>query len=1006
MIKHIKLFCSLLILILGGLHPIQAQETNVKIVTGTVKDSGGLAIPGVNVSVMDKFVQTYTNQDGVFSIDVSQGNTLYFSKHGYESTKTEIKAGAPSPAVTLELSSDGNIIDVAYGTRTKSELTHSISSVKAESFEKTHLTTISNIVAGRITGLSVIKTTGDEPGYENFNILVRGIGTFNTNVSPLMLVDNVERNFSQLDPLEIESFSVLKDAAATVQYGMRGANGIINVRTKHGFVGKPEINFVAQVGFQSPTRLPDYLGSAEYVKLYNKALVNDGLPASVDSKFDPAMYDGTHDKYQYPDVNWYDEFLKSNALQQQYKLSLIGGTSVIRYFVFMGVTKQNGIYEYADVNPQYSTNPKFSRYNLRSNVDVDVTKTLLVTVNLATRVENRHVPNSSAASIFSTLSQLPPNAMPITNRDGSIAGTSVYRNNPLGMISKTGYRDNYTRILLGNVEATQKLNFLLKGLSANAMIGLDAYNYYSTGRSQSYAVYQEFITGDSSEYIKYGDNSNISLIPEKYDDGFSYMLSTIGGFSYSVSSGSNSLSSDIKYMQSRFIPKGNDIAYKNQGIFGRATYGFREKYFAEFGFAYNGSEDFSKGNRFGFFPAVSAAWIVSSESFFPQSANISFLKLRASYGKVGNSKLGLERYPFEQKYYSGGGYIFGSGYGSTDGSYEGRIPNTDITWEESLNTNIGIDLEMKDLLHFTIDYFNNKRKNIITTSSNIIPGTIGQSLPYENNGTVVNKGFETMISHKHQEKVWGYFIQANVSFASNKILNMQEVSGLPDYQYRQGKSASALWGLEAIGYFKDEADIADSPFQSFQAVQPGDVKFKDQNNDSIIDSQDNIVIGNSIPQWNMGLVGAVNYRGFDLQFVLTGIVGRTLMINNNSMWVLQNNNKATDIAYNAWEQGVNEDNASYPRLTTLSNKNNYNNSSLWAKTGNFVRLTNLEVGYSLPAKLLAKMKLRQVRFFVNAYNLLSFDSLKQYNLDPEVPDAGVSGYPVMKVYNTGVNVNF
>lgn len=1006
MIKHIKLFCSLLILIGGGLHPIQAQETSEKMVTGTVKDADGHAISGVNVSVMDKFVQAFTDQEGVFTIDIAQGNTLYFSKQGYEPTKMEIIAGAPAPVVILALSSEGNIIDVAYGTRTKSELTHAISAIQSESFDKTHLSTVTSIVAGRIAGLSVVKSNGDEPGYESYNILVRGIGTFNTSVSPLMMVDNVERNFSQLDPLEIESFSVLKDAAATVQYGMRGANGVINVRTKRGFVGKPEINFVAQVGLQSPTRLPDYLSSAEYVKLYNKALANDGLPASVDSKFDPAMYDGTQDKYQYPDVDWYDEFLKSTALQQQYKLSLIGGTSVIRYFVFMGVTKQNGIYEYADVNPQYSTNPKFSRYNLRSNVDVDVTKSLLVTINLATRVENRHVPNTSAASIFSTLSQLPPNAMAVTNRDGSIAGTSVYRNNPLGMISKTGYKDNYTRILLGNVEATQKLNFLLKGLSVNAMMGLDAYNYYSTGRSQSYAVYQEFITGDSSEYIKYGDNSNISIASSKYDDGFSYMLTTQGGLAYSMTSGHNALSADVEYMQSKYIPKGNDIAYKNQGIYGRATYGFREKYFAEFGFAYNGSEDFSKGSRFGFFPAVSAAWIVSNESLFPQFANISFLKLRASYGKVGNSKLGLERFPFEQKYYGGGGYTFGSAYGGTDGSYEGRIPNTNITWEESLNTNIGIDLEIKNLLHFTIDYFNNNRKNIITTSSNIIPGTIGQTLPYENNGTVVNKGFETTISHQQHKKTWGYSLQANVSYATNKIMSMQEVSGLPDYQYRQGKSASALWGLEAIGYFKDEADITNSPYQSFQAVQPGDVKFKDQNNDSIIDSQDNIMIGNSIPQWTLGLVGTVNYRGFDVQFVLTGMVGRSLMITNNSMWVLQNNNKATDIAYGAWEKGVNEDNATYPRLTTLSNKNNYNNSSLWAQNGDFMRLTNLEIGYSIPAKLLAKIKLRQVRFFVNGYNLFSLDSLKQYNLDPEVPDAGVSGYPVMKVYNTGVNVNF
>jgi len=1006
MIPYMKLFCFLLFIALAGLNPLPAQEISGKTITGIVNDTGGKPVPDVNVSVLDEFVQTFTDQEGRFSIVVSAGKTLYFSKQGYTAVKINLLSGSDRLVVTLEPADKEKIIDVSYGTRTQSELTHAISSISAGSLEKTPVPNLSNAIVGRTTGLTVIKSTGDEPGYDNSAIYVRGIGTFNSYVSPLILVDNVERNFAQFDPMEIESFSVLKDAAATVQYGIRGANGVINVKTKRGFTGKSEINFIAQTGFQAPSTLPEYLGSAEYVTLYNKALRNDGLPLPVDSKFDPSMYYGTGDPFRYPDVDWYGDFLKPAAPQSQYKLSLRGGTTAIRYFVFMGATSQDGIYKLTDVNPQYNTNPKYSRYNLRSNVDVDVTKTLQVFVDLAARVENRHVPNSSAASIFSTLSQLPPNAMPVNNRDSSIAGTSVYRNNPLGMISKTGYRDNYQRIMLGNVGATQKLDFLLKGLSANLMVGLDGTNYYSLGRSQTYAVYQEYTSGDSTEYLKYGDNSDISINTEKFDDGFAYMLTTLGGLSYSLNTGASSLSADLNYMQSKYFQNGDNLAYSNQGISGRATYGFRKKYFTEFGFAYNGSEDFRKGNRFGFFPAVSAAWIVSNESFLQGNSTISFLKVRGSYGKVGNGKLGLERFPFEQKYYSGGGYIFGSGFGNTDGSYEGRIPNPNIRWEESLNANIGIDLEMKNILNFSIDFFNNYRDNIITTSTNITPGIIGQLLPYENNGTVVNRGFEAMISHNHQKKNWGYSIQGNVSYACNKILSMQEVSGLPDYQYKQGKSASAIWGLEAIGFFRDEEDIANSPYQSFEAVQPGDVKFKDQNNDNIIDNQDQIVIGDQIPQWNFGLLGAVNYKGFDLHFVLSGILGRTVLLTNNSVWVLQNNSKVTDIAYNAWEKGVNEDNATYPRLTTLNNKNNYNNSTLWARSGNYLKVTNLEIGYSLPGKWLTKINVKEVRLFLNTYNLMSFDSISEYHLDAEVPDAGVSGYPIMRVYNTGISVKF
>jgi TonB-linked SusC/RagA family outer membrane protein len=898
------------------------------------------------------------------------------------------------------------LIDVGYGTRTKSSLTHAISVIGSGSLVKTPVPNLSNAIAGRATGLTAIKTTGDEPGYDNSNIYVRGIGTFNSYVSPLFIVDNVERNFSQLDPLEIESFTVLKDAAATVQYGIRGANGVINVKTKRGFNGKSEINFIAQTGFQSPSVLPEFLGSADYLTLYRKALANDGLPVPAGSRYDPAMYAPGSDPYIYPDVDWYGEFLKPSAPQSQYKLTLRGGTAAVRYFVFMGTTGQDGIYKFTDVNPQYNTNPKFSRYNLRSNVDVDVTKTLLVSVDLAARVENRHVPNTSAGSIFSALSQLPPNAMPLMNRDSSIAGTSVYRNNPLGLISKTGYRDNYQRVLLGNAEATQKLDFLLKGLSANVMMGLDGTNYYSLGRSQTYAVYQEYAAGDSVEYLKYGDNSDISINTEKFDDGFSYMFTTLGGFSYNMEKGASSLSADLKYMQSKYFQNGNNLAYSNQGVFGRATYGFKKKYFAEFGFSYSGSEDFRKGNRFGFFPSVSGAWLLSEESFMKGSAVVSFMKLRGSYGKTGNGRLGLERFPFEQKYYGGGGYIFGSGFGTTDGSYEGRIPNPNIRWEESVNANIGFDLEMNDILEVSFDFFNNLRSNIITTSTSITPSVLGQLPPYENNGTVRNSGFEATIGHSRQKGDWGYSVRANVSYARSEVVSMQEVSGLPDYQYRQGKSASAIWGLESIGFFKDEQDIATSPYQSFEGVQPGDVKFRDQNGDNIIDNQDQIVIGDWIPKWNFGLIGAMNWKGIDFHVVLSGILGRTVILNNNSVWGLQGNGKVTDIAYQAWEMGVNEESASYPRLTTLSNKNNYNTSSLWTRSGNYIRVSNLEIGYNLPERWVTKISVRGIRIFLNTYNLISFDAISEVNLDAEVPDAGVTGYPVMRVYNTGLSVKF
>jgi TonB-linked SusC/RagA family outer membrane protein len=786
-----KLLLFLFVAVFAGMNIIKAQDTEYYTVEGHVSSVSGDTLAGVGVSIPEDFTYTVTDIDGNFSIEARVGANIVFTKKGYLNTSRTTEFGVRFLEVILEPVSESKIA-VAYGHRSKNELTHAVSSIGPVNLERNPVPNLSNAIVGRATGITVLKNSGDEPGYDNSSIYVRGIGTFSNSRSPLVLVDHIERDFTQLDAMEIESFSVLKDAAATVQYGIRGANGVISVQTKRGFVGKPEINFVSQAGLALPSRLPDYLGAAEYVKFYNQALMNDGLPLPTDSRYDPTMYNGTNDPFLFPDVDWYGEFLQDYTSQQQHKLSVRGGTQAVRYFLFMGVTQQKGIYEYADINPQYSTNVNFTRYNLRSNIDVDVTESLEVAIDISTRVENRHVPNSSAGAIFNTLSQLPPNAMPIENRNGTLAGTSIYRNNPLGMISRTGYRDNYNRILFGNAEATQKLDNILEGLSANVLIGLDGSNYYALGRSQQYAVYQEYMQNDSVLFEQYGENSDISLDIQKFDDGFSYMITSMGGFEYFNDFGSSTLGGDLKYMQSKFFPHGNDIAYANQGVFGRMTYGFRNTWFAEVGFSYNGSENFAPGNRFGFFPAISAAWIVSNEDFIPENGALNYLKLRGSVGKSGNSQLGLERFPFEERYYSGWGYTFGTGYTSTPGSYEGRLPNSALQWEEATIANIGLDVEMYNNFTFSFDVFNENREKIITTGASTIPSILGQDPAYQNNGSVLNQGLEATLGYRKSQSNWSYSLYGNISYTQNQIVNMDEVEGLLDYQYMKGKSVTAI----------------------------------------------------------------------------------------------------------------------------------------------------------------------------------------------------------------------
>lgn len=988
-----------------------AQDNSI--INGSVTDKLGSPIEDVIVSVLDEFTQVSTDNAGVFSISTAPGKVLLFSKIGYIPQKFELKARVKIQ-VQLEKQTAEETFRVAYGVRSKSELTAAISTISADDLAKAPVSTLGNAIQGLGSGLTVLRTVGAEPGWDQPNIYIRGVQSFGGGVSPLVMVDNVERDFSQLDPEEIESFTVLKDAAATAMYGMRGANGVILVTTKKGFVGKSVISLTAQYGMQSPTRLPQYAGSKEYVGYRNLALRNDYNKLS-DSEFNsiflsnpqnnPANYDGSN-PYLYPNTDWYKSFLSSSAPQQSYNLSFRGGTEVAQYYVMMGVMDQKGLYKYTDENAGFSTQNNFSRYNFRTVVDINLSKNLKVGVNLGGRVENRHTPSSSSGSIISALSKNAP-TMPIFNENKSLAGTAIY-NNPYGMIANSGFQDRFNRYIQGTTTADLKLDMLIKGLSANALFGFDASKLYGRSKSQKYAVYQQ--NADNS-YTQFGESSSIDLNYSGWDSSFGLMLNYMCGLSYDRTVDVNHFAADLKYMQSSMSVDGDNPDYRNQGAFGRATYTFDKRYTAEFAFAYNGSENFVQGSRFGFFPTLSAAWVISNEDFLKDNDILSFLKLRGSYGKVGNSNIGIGyRFPYEEKFYSGNGYYFGTGKTdvTTDGSYEGRIANPNITWEESLNGNIGLEIGLLKTLEMDVDVFSHDRSQIITGRWNTLPSFIGQDLPYENSGSVLSQGFELSLKHNNKIGEFGYMVIGNVSFTKNKITAQTEVAGLNSWEYRTGQSVMQQWGLEvsADKFFKDQNDIDTYPAKSsYGAVQPGDVKYIDQNGDKVIDSQDFIPLGNpSVPEWNFGLTLGCDYNGFDFNVLFTGIANRSVFIANNVFWGLQDNNKiTTEVAENSW--GVSQS-PTYPRLTTQLNLNNNQASTLWLKSVDYLRIQTLEIGYSLPKKMLRKANINEVRFFVNGYNLLSFDNMSKYNLSAEIPNAGVTLYPEIRVINIGTSLKF
>ena len=887
--------------------------------------------------------------------------------------------------------------------------TSAVSTINYSDLDKASVSNLENALTGKASGLTVLRKSGDEPGNSLSDIYIRGIGTYGQFRSPLFLVDDVERDISQMDIEEIESVSILKDGAANARYGQRGANGTVFVTTKRGIVGKPEISLTAQYGFQQPARLPDFLSSREYVSLYNKALQNDGMSVPSDDRYNPEMYNGTQNPYLFPDVDWYSSFLKDNTPQQQYKVSVRGGTEQVKYFVLFSFLGKNGLYKYSDVNSGFNTNVNYNRYNIRSNIDAAVTKSLDISLDLAGRIEDKNMPNSSSSDIFNVLSTIAPNAMPIVYEDGKIAGTSQYRQNPYGMISHTGYRKDRNKVLQVKAQARQRLDIVTKGLDVRVMVAFDGVSGYGTGKTSNYATYE--LQRDNT-YSVYGEDKQLSLAQEKLYDYYQYRLAFDAGFSYERTFGKHEVLADMRYYQSQLFVQGDNPAYARQGMSGKATYCFDKRYVGEFSFAYDGSDEYAPGHRFGFFPSVSGAWIISNESFFNRNV-VNYLKFRASYGEAGNCKTGFERYAY-QSHWSGfdqsyGGYIFGSGFAWSDGAWEGRLANPDLTWETTRNVNVGIDFELFSKLSVSVDAFWHKRTDIVSEKQNTSSWIIGAPFPYVNIGTVVNRGMEASLTHNNRINKFGYFVQANISLAKNKILAMDEVEGLKEYQKRTGKSVSQLWGLEALGFYMNEEDIRNSPISTFYKIRPGDLKYKNQNSgeDNHINSYDEVPIGKpTVPEITMGLSLGIDYAGFDFSAMLSGVANRSVYLNNAAVWALQNNNKVTALAYGAWEKGVREADATFPRLTTENNLNNYRSSSFWIKNGNFLRLSNVEIGYQLPESLLKKVNIKQLRLYVNGQNLLTVDKLGKYDVDPEVVDAGVTGYPVKRSLNIGVNQKF
>jgi TonB-linked SusC/RagA family outer membrane protein len=979
-------------------------------ISGKVASADGQGIP--NVSVRTKRAQSVsagTDAEGSYKIKALSSDTLVFSYVGFEPQEIPVSGQKKIDVVLVELVNlMDDVVIVAYGSQKKITLTGAISSISTRELRQSPVSNLSNALAGRLPGLAAFQPSG-EPGNDLSQLFIRGVSTFN-NASPLVVVDGVlGRDFAQLDPNEVESISILKDASSTAVYGVRGANGVILVTTRRGKSGQPQITFSSELGYQSPIRLPKFLDSYNYAKLYNEALTNDMLPKRFSDQ-DIEYYRIGADPFLYPNTDWFGEFLKPFTPMSRTNLNIGGGGDKVRYFVSASAMTQDGMYNFTDLN-EYETNAKFNRYNFRSNIDVDLNKNFTIGLDLAGRVENRNYPGRDSWLIFTILNRIPP-TFPIRNENGSLAGNGPNNESPLGLIAYGGYQNLYGNFLQGTYKMNHKLNFITQGLSARAAFSFDGAFDYNISASRGYAVYQ---LREDGGYNQFGNDTELGL-----GKGYTYnrTVNIEGALDYSRSFSNHDVSGLLLYNLNKRVvhDDGYNIPFSYLGFVSRVTYGYDNRLFGEVNIGYNGSEQFPKGKRFGFFPSFSGGWVISREGFFNQEQQvINLLKLRASYGEVGNDRLGARRFLYQQTFQGAEGYRFGSGQVGYGGIAEGALANMDITWERARKINVGLELGMwKDKLALTADVFHEKRDNILTTRGTIssILGHSGGNLPPANVGVVQNRGFDLELTHRNStDKKFNYSVSGNMTFARNEVQFMDEERREYDYQYRTGHRVGQPFGLESIGFFESYEDIQNSPAHAFvtqESLRPGDIKYRDVNNDGIVDGNDEVPIGynTGIPELMFGFSTRLSYKGVDFSFLFQGAGNSSVFMDNFAIWEFRGGGagKVNEWHMDRWTPET-ASTATYPRLSSADNQNNHRLSTFWMRPRNYVRLKNIELGYSFSANALRYLKINKVRAYVNAHNLFTWDNVKI--VDPEAPAwSGNHNYPQQRVINGGITVDF
>jgi TonB-linked SusC/RagA family outer membrane protein len=999
-----------------------AQSLNV---SGAVKDQTGKGIPGASVIIKGTTTGVSASADGNYSITVPRaGVVLVFSFIGMATQEVTVsKAGTINVSLEEQENVLGDVVIVGYGTQKRSNVTGSIATVNNKELVQTPVGDLSNALAGRTPGV-ITKQPSGEPGADGTQIYIRGNSTFGGGtMEPLFVIDGVVRSgrdFGQMDPNEIESVNVLKDASSAAIFGVKGANGVVLVTTKRGKAGQLSANYSFNYGFSKVTSLPDALGSYEYAVLYNEAKLNDNPNATPEFALDrlEAFKNGTNLDAN-PNTDWMGLILGGSAPRMQHNLSLSGGSEKVKYFTSFGYLNEDGLYSSLNYN----------RYNVRSNIDIQATSTTKISIDLSGRIESKLSPPASIDNIFEHTLRNPP-VFPAKFSNGLLASPGVYPN-PLALVSEeSGYSKNSSTYFLSNFQVVQQIPGV-QGLSVKGVLAFDknfnsgkTWNQwvplYTRNNDDTYTITAQ---SKSSLSKSYGDGQGVELQGHiNYDRQFGkHGISALALVLQKENQGTGIYGARNSYESSalqilNFGPALNEVlsdgenktALRSAAV--RFNYDYDGKYLFQASLRRDESENFAPKERVGYFPAVSAGWLISKENFMANVKAVDFLKIKASYGELGSDRI-PSRFGYYNRYnLVPNAYPFG-GVPNT-GLTPGAIANENLTWETSVKMDVGVEAKFfNNLLGLDVTYFKERRKDILATRSLSVPLSFGAALPSENFGIVDNQGVEVVLSHNNKvSNNWSYFVNGNFTYAKNKIVEAAEASNVPAGKKITGRSNGGYYGYKAIGIFKDAADYAASakPTAFLNSTGPGDIKYQDISGpngtpDGIIDDNDVTYLGNgSLPRILYGIHGGVSFKSIEFNFLFQGAAQSQQMITQTAAWAFHNGGRVNAEWLDRWRPE--RPNATMPRLTLNTNGNNYIGSNFWLQNSSYLRLKNVEFAYTIKHKALSKIGANNLRVYAQGQNLFTITDL--LNLDPENTSAIGRYYPQQRTYTFGLNVQF